>query len=123
MDDRKCLERLCKTQLHMQKIMISQPMHGFTDEEIIETRNRFLQFVVKENLEVVNTYFQDEWYSKDAMTERGVVQIPLCFLSKSVENMSLCHKAYFAKGWENARGCKIEHEIALQYDLEIIYEA
>ena len=77
----------------------------------------------KERLEVINTYFQDEWYSKDAMTERGVVQIPLCFLSKSVENMSLCHKAYFARGWENARGCKIEHEIALQYGLGIIYEA
>jgi hypothetical protein len=52
-----------------------------------------------------------------------VVQIPLCFLAKSIENMSLCHKAYFAKGWENARGCKIEHEVALQYGLEIIYEA
>jgi hypothetical protein len=107
----------------MSKIMISQPMHGFTDEQIVETRNRFLQFAEKENLEVVNTYFQDEWYSKDAMTERGVVQIPLCFLSKSIENMSLCDKAYFTKGWENARGCKIEHEIALQYGLEIIYEA
>ena len=36
--------------------------------------------------------------------------------------MSLCHKVYFAKGWENARGCKIEHEVALAYGLEIIYE-
>ena len=103
--------------------MISQPMNGFTEEQIIETRNSFLQFAEKENFEVVNTYFQDESYSKDAMTERGVVQIPLSFLSKSVENMSLCHVAYFAKGWENARGCKIEHEIALQYGLEIMYEA
>ena len=104
------------------KVMISQPMNGFTEEQIVETRNRFLNFAEKEKLEVVNTYFQDEWYSKDAMTSRGVIQIPLCFLSKSVANMSLCHKVYFAKGWENARGCKIEHEIALQYGLEIIYE-
>ena len=105
------------------KIMVSQPINGFTEEQIVETRNRFLQFAKKENLEVVNTYFQDEWYSKDAMAGRGVVQIPLCFLAKSIENMSLCHKAYFAKGWENARGCKIEHEVALQYGLEIIYES
>lgn len=102
--------------------MISQPMNGFTDEQIVDTRNRFLQYAEKEGLEVVNTYFQDEWYSKEAMTKRGVVQIPLCFLAKAVECMSLCHIAYFAKGWENARGCKIEHEIALQYGLQIVYE-
>jgi len=106
----------------MDKIMISQPMNGLTEDQIVETRNRFLQFAKKEGLEVINTYFQDGWCSKDAMAERGVVQIPLCFLAMSIESMSLCHKVYFAKGWENARGCKIEHEVALQYGLEIIYE-
>lgn len=106
----------------MKKIMISQPMNGFTDEQIVETRNRFLEFAEKEELKVINTYFQDEWYSKDAMLKRGVIQIPLCFLAKSIENMSLCDKAYFAEGWENARGCKIEHEVALLYGLEMIYE-
>ena len=64
--------------------MISQPMNGFTEEQIVETRNRFLEFAKKQNLEVVNTYFQDEWYSKDAMAERGVVQIPLAFLAAGV---------------------------------------
>jgi hypothetical protein len=104
----------------MEKIMISQPMNGFTDEQIVETRDKFLQFAEKEGMEVVNTYFQDEWYSKEAMTERGVIQIPLCFLAKSIENMALCDTVYFAKGWEKARGCKIEYEIALQYGLRII---
>lgn len=28
----------------------------------------------------------------------------------------------FCKGWENARGCRIEHEAAKAYGLEIIYE-
>jgi len=36
--------------------------------------------------------------------------------------MSLCHKVYFAKGWEQARGCKIEHDAAIRYGLEVIYE-
>ncbi len=103
--------------------MISQPMNGFTDEQIHETRNRFLQFAKKENLEPLNTYFKDEWYSQDSMNLRGIVQIPVCFLAKSLEKMSECNIVYFANGWENARGCKIEHEVALQYGLEIIYEA
>ena len=106
----------------MKKIMISQPMNGFTDEQINETRDRALEFVKDNNYEFINTLFTDEWYSKEKMLERGVVQIPLCFLAKSIENMSLCHIAYFCKGWENARGCKIEHDIAKAYGLEIIYE-
>lgn len=102
--------------------MIIQPMSGLTNEQIMETRNRFLKFAEKEELEVVNTYFEDEWYSNDAMIERGIAQIPLYFLAKSLENMSLCHKVFCARGWESARGCKIEHEAAIRYGLELIYE-
>lgn len=91
----------------MMKAMLSQPMAGKTDEEIIETRERAIKVLHEKGYEVVNTLFTDEWYSKESMEERGVVQIPLCFLAKSLENMSLCHAAYFCKGWENARGCKI----------------
>ena len=107
----------------MLKAMLSQPMAGKTNEEIVETRERAVAFLKGLGYEVVNTLFTDEWYSKDAMESRGVVQIPLCFLAKSLENMSLCHAAFFCKGWEKARGCKIEHEAAVAYGLTIIYEA
>ena len=104
------------------KAMLSQPMAGKTEEEIINTRNHAVEELEKRGFEIVNTLFTDEWYSQQAMKQRGVVQIPLCFLAKSLENMSLCHAAYFCKGWENARGCRIEHEAAKAYGLEIIYE-
>lgn len=104
------------------KAMLSQPMAGKTEEEIINTRNRAVAELENRGFEIVNTLFTDEWYSQQAMKQRGVVQIPLCFLAKSLENMSLCHAAYFCKGWENARGCRIEHEAAKAYGLEIIYE-
>lgn len=106
----------------MQKAMLSQPMAGKTEVEIIETRNRAVEALKREGYEIVNTLFTDEWYSKESMKARGVVQIPLCFLANSLENMSLCHAAYFCKGWENARGCKIEHDAAKAYGLRIIYE-
>lgn len=104
------------------KIMISQPMAGLTNEQIIEAKNKFLDYVKAEGLEEVNTFFTDQFMQSDAMSERGVVQIPVAFLAKSIDHMSLCHAVYFAKGWESARGCKIEHEIATQYGLEIVYE-
>ena len=106
----------------MKKAMLSQPMAGKTNEEIVATREKAINALEEKGYEIVNTLFTDEWYSKDAMTERGVVQIPLCFLAKSLDNMSLCHAAYFRKGWENARGCRIEHEAAVAYGLEILYE-
>lgn len=106
----------------MKKIMISQPMAAKTEQEIINTRDKFLQYAKDNNYEVVNTLFTDEWYSEKSMTERDVRNVPLQFLAKSIENMALCNIAYFAKGWEEARGCKIEHEAAVQYNMEIIYE-
>ena len=104
------------------KAMLSQPMRGKTDKEIIETRNRAIKALEAAGYEVVNTLFTDEWYSKEKMEKRGVVQIPVCFLAKSIENMSLCHAVYFCKGWDRARGCILENEVAKAYGLDIIYE-
>lgn len=106
----------------MMKAMLSQPMNGKSDLEIITTRERAIRTLEAQGYEIVNTLFTDEWYSNESMEKRGVMQIPLCFLAKSLENMSLCHAAYFCKGWENARGCRIEHEAAKAYGLTIIYE-
>lgn len=104
------------------KAMLSQPMAGKTEEEIVATREKAIAELEAMGYKVVNTYFTDDWYSDNEMKKRGVVQIPLCYLAKSLENMSLCHAAYFCKGWEKTRGCRIEHDAAVAYGLEILYE-
>ena len=104
------------------KAMLSQPMAGKMDEEIIATREKAIKALQARGYEIVNTLFTDEWYNRENMEKRGVVQIPLCFLAKSLENMSLCHAVYFCKGWEQARGCRLEHDAAVAYGLDVIYE-
>lgn len=104
------------------KAMISQPMAGKTQEEIAATREKAFAALEERGYEVVDTLFTDEWYSDESMEERGVVQIPLYFLAKSLEKMSLCHAVYFCHGCEKARGCQIEHEAACAYGLTVIYE-
>lgn len=47
----------------MKKAMLSQPMGGKTDEEIIETRERAMKALKEKGFEVVNTLFTDEWHS------------------------------------------------------------
>ena len=96
-------------------------MAGKTDEEIAETRDKAHARLHEMGYEFVNTPFTDERYGDEAMEGRGVVQVPLRHLAKSLENMSLCHAAYFCKGRENARGCRIEHDAAVAYGLEILY--
>lgn len=106
----------------MKKAMISQPMAGKSDQEIVYVRERAVAVLRGMGYEVVDTLFEGDFYSDEQMKERGIAQIPLYFLAKSLESMSLCDTVYFCKGWENARGCKFEHAIAGAYGLNIVYE-
>lgn len=107
------------------KAMISQPMRGFSDVEIAAIKGRAVEVLEEKGYEVINTLFSDEWakdHNVDDKVESPVKQVPVYYLAKSIEKMALCDAVYFCKGWENARGCKIEHEVAKAYDLAIIYE-
>ena len=107
---------------NMKKAMISQPMADKTDEEISAVRERAVAVLRGMGYEVVDTLFEGDFYSDEQMRERGITQIPLYFLAKSLESMSLCDTVYFCKGWENARGCKFEHAIAGAYGQNIMYD-
>lgn len=97
----------------MKKIMISQPMRGKTNELIKEERKVLVQEFEDRGYEVLDTVFDEAPKNVDEA---------IWFLSKSIEYLAQADIIFFMKGWEKARGCKIEHEIAVEYDKEIIYE-
>lgn len=110
-------------ELYRQKIaMISQPMRGLTDEEIIEARDRAIKVLESKGYTVINSFFNDDFNSRDNLLGMGVIQIPIHFLHKSLETMSKCDTMYFCKGWDAASGCKIEHLVAKTYNMEVLYE-
>lgn len=97
----------------MKKLFISQPMKGKTDEEILKERENAIRSAekqVNEPVEVIDSFFQAA--PADAK--------PLWFLGKSLELLATADVAYFAKGWEKARGCKIEHTCAVEYGISTI---
>lgn len=99
----------------MKKLFISQPMKGKTDEEILETREKAVKSAEEklgEPVEVIDSFFQ----GAPADAE------PLWFLAKSLELLATADVAYFAKGWEDARGCKIEHTCAVEYGVGLVLE-
>jgi hypothetical protein len=106
---------------NMKTAMISQPMAGKTEQEILEEKVKATKELNKRGYEVVNTYFADEWTKKENLEKEGVKNIPLCFLARSLAKMSTCDAVYFCKGWHNARGCKVELEAAKSYGLDIIF--
>lgn len=98
----------------MKKLFISQSMKGKTDEEILAERNEALKAateLLNEPVELIDSFF--EGAPHDAK--------PLWFLGKSIELLSTADVAYFANGWENYRGCNIEHECAIQYGISVIH--
>jgi len=102
------------------KAMLSQPMAGLTDEQIAAARDKAIAALEAMGYEVVNTLFTDAQYAE--WTENNDVRnVPVMYLAQSIKNMSLCDAAYFVPGWDKARGCRIEHDVARAYGLAIIY--
>ena len=99
----------------MKKLFISQPMSGKTNEEILEVRERAIESAERElgeKVEVIDSFFRDA----------PVTRNPLWYLAKSLELLATADVAYFAKGWEAARGCRIENTCAIEYGIELVIE-
>lgn len=100
----------------MKKLFISQPMRGKTDEEILAVREQAIASAERElgeKVEVIDSFFQ---------SVPEVENKSLWCLGKSLQLMADADVVYFAKDWENYRGCKIENECAIEYGIELVIE-
>lgn len=96
------------------KVMISQPMAGRTKAQIIDTRKKVIDKLRGLGWEVVDTLFKDDTEKK--------CNVPVYYLGKSIDAISKVDAVLFMNGWESMRGCRIEHEICLQYNIATMYE-
>lgn len=97
----------------MLKLFISQPMCDKTNEEIKAERDYVANVVsemVDDDIEIIDSFFENAPHDSK----------PLWFLGKSLQLLSTADIAYFCKGWQDARGCNIEHTCAKEYDIEHI---
>ncbi len=96
----------------MVKIMLSSPMAGKTDEEIADERSAMINEIetIYPHYEVMDTFIEDHESKTDLE----------CF-AESVKFLSQADVLVMGRGWEDARGCKLEHDIAQAYGLQIYY--
>lgn len=99
----------------MRKVFVSQPMRGVSEEDIEAQRARILASAV--------TYFGEPVGEiPKADPAQLVGRHPAYSLGLSLQLMSGADLVIFADGWDDARGCQIEHEVCVQYDIPYKYE-
>lgn len=89
--------------------MISQPMKNKSVDEINKEREDLTKILEEQGYDVLDTVLSESDVEKDD---------PLYYLAKSIEFLAEADIIVFMKGWEEARGCRIEHQIAKEYNKE-----
>lgn len=91
------------------KVFISQPMNGKSDRMIREERQLVIDVCKENGLEVIDSVFD--------VGPGSAIK----YLARSIELMDDADRVVMMKGWEKARGCRIEHEVAVAYGKEVVY--
>lgn len=106
----------------MFRIFISQPMAGKSTEQLLKEREEIKHQVIERAVFDYGVR-EDEIAIIDSVIKTYLPDIhPLFYLGNSIMMMAIADAVYFCNGWGNARGCRIEHRCAKEYDKRIMYE-
>lgn len=94
------------------KVFISQPMRGKSKKQIMEERQKAIDYIEStlEDVVIIDSYFNTIDFSN-----------PLSYLGESLKLLSNADIAFFIGDWRKARGCRIEHECCLEYGIRREY--
>lgn len=97
------------------KIFISQPINGRTDEDILAKRESLIALAKEKygEVEVIDSFTMDP-----SVEAKGQIAM----LGHSISMMADADLVVFAKDWTRARGCRVEQQVAKQYEIPILFE-
>ena len=108
------------------KIFISLPMSGYSDEDI-QNRLSKISSELKEKfgnkIELIDNF---NYIGFNSINEAAIrigndtINASIWYLGRAIQLLSKVDAIYFAPGWENAKGCRIEHAVAESYNIKII---
>mgnify|MGYP002799113349 FL=1 len=104
----------CRKEAGRVRVMISQPMANRTEEDVRQERKVIIEKFNNMHIDVIDTIFTDE---VPIDYNAGVY-----YLGKSIKEMSKADALFMCDGWREARGCKIERQVAQDYGIKILYE-
>lgn len=99
-------------------IMISMPM---TYDNWREDYQKIKNALQEKGFQVAPLY-ASTIYESAPKYNYDIINIPLVYMSNSFARMAISDTVIFCGDWKNARGCRLEHQAALDYGLNILYE-
>ncbi len=101
----------------MTKIFISQPMQGKTDEEIKRVRDTDIELIktVYPDAEIIDSFISE---NPPKNSRAGVYM-----LGQSIQLLAGADVLFLSAGWDKARGCRIEHSVAVAYGIKCHYSS
>ena len=90
-------------------VFISQPMNGKEDAQIRYERDELIKDLKRylgNDINILDTVFH---FTEDVPS--------LIYLGRSIEVLAKADLAVFMDGWNDARGCRIEHQVAKDYGI------
>ena len=91
------------------KVFISSPMRGKSYEQLIQERKNIITEItplIPIDVEFINSIIKSP-------TEHPA----LWYLGTALQMLSQADLAVFSKGWDKARGCRIEYQCAKEYGI------
>lgn len=94
------------------KLYISQPMRGREYDDIIRERKQLIA-------DAAVALQTDDIRPLETLHRNGKTK-PLAMLGRNIEQMAEADAVIFAADWRDARGCRCERIIAVEYGLRIL---
>lgn len=99
--------------------IISQPMKGVDPDKVKLQREKAETAVRAAGYEPIdNVYEEDFKYD----VNNDVVNPALWHMGLALMRLSKAHMIYMCDGWDTTRGCTLEHQAALAFGVDIMYE-
>ena len=98
-------------------VFVSQPMRGVQKEEIERVHDECMERAREHFAETGETCREVPCDFGPSAYEQ---MRPLELLGKSLELMSFADVVVFAPNWRDAKGCRIQHEMAREYGMPLI---
>lgn len=100
-------------------VFVSLPMADKTAKEINDRQDEAIakleELYPEETFEILDTFIEED-------PDEKVKHDGAWFLGTSIFLMSYADLVYFVKGWDDARGCIMEHTVAVAYGIPIVEE-
>lgn len=109
------------------KVFISIPQRGRPDSEVDAERTAIFQRIRKayeteDTPENFPVEFIDQFYKgREEEIPVDGDRLGVFYLGISLQHLMFADAAYFADGWDKARGCRIEHAVCREYNIPILY--